>query len=458
MKRAFAIALILLCTLTSGCSLTGGAPYAVSGRIVSANDEGLGIGGMAVSFSGSHSVGMTVSDDYGMWNVSNIKGNATIAPVSSGWIFEPAYRQVRGTESNVDFYAFASAPNTIGFLQVAASKNYVLLLSAEGTVYFWGAIGSACTYGAALQISGIEGVVAIAAGDKHCLALRSDGTVWAWGANNKGQLGDGTYSDSFEKPVQVDGLSDVKAIAAGESHSLAVKTDGTVWCWGDNSVYQIGRNLPRTIVTPILKTDIKDVSSVAACSRRSVAVKSDGSVWQWGNWLIGLPMGGSIYWMERYVAEPEDVDLDGVVPVSAGFQHSVALKGDGTVWVWGMNSHGQLGNGISGSGYGPYMVSGPDQAIAVAAGENYGMAVAVDGSIWAWGANAGNYLGTGSYSAIIPPRKVEGITSATNIAAGEQVIAACDVFGDFWHWGMSYPGASPMTSYILGSPRRIGTY
>jgi len=162
--------------------------------------------------------------------------------------------------------------------------------------------------------------------------------------------------------------------------------------------------------------------------------------------------------MERYVAEPEDVDLDGVVPVSAGFQHSVALKGDGTVWVWGMNSHGQLGNGISGSGYGPYMVSGPDQAIAVAAGENYGMAVAVDGSIWAWGANAGNYLGTGSYSAIIPPRKIEGITSATTIAAGEQVIAACDVFGDFWHWGMSYPGASPMTSYILGSPRRIGTY
>ena len=458
MKRALTVALIVLCMLTAGCSLTGGIPYAVSGRIISADGEGSGIGDTVISFSGSHSVGMIVSDDDGMWNISNIRGNVTIAPVSAGWTFEPAYRQVRGTESNVDFYAVPSALNNLGFWQVVAGDDYVLLLSSEGTVYFWGIFGSASTYGAALRIPGIENVVAIAAGAQHCLALKDDGTVWSWGANGRGQLGDGTYSDSFEKPVKVNDISDVKAIAAGETHSLAVRTDGTVWGWGDNSVYQIGKNFPRTITTPVLKTDIKDVASVAASSRRSVALKSDGSVWQWGNWLIGFPMGGSIYWMERYIQDPEDVGLKGIVAVSAGYQHSVALEDDGTVWAWGMNSQGQLGNGISGSGYGPYKVSGPDQAIAIAAGKYYGMAVAADGSIWAWGANAGNYLGTGSYSTIIPPRRVEGITSASAIAAGEQVIAACDVLGDFWHWGMSYPGASPMTSYVLGSPRRIGTY
>ncbi|OQB48418.1 MAG: Regulator of chromosome condensation (RCC1) repeat protein [Firmicutes bacterium ADurb.Bin153] len=455
MRRTFAIALIFLCTLTAGCSMTGGAPYAVSGRIVSADDESLGIGDTIVSFSGIHSVGTTVSNDDGTWNISNIRGNVTIAPLSAGWAFEPAYRQVHVTENGVDFHAIPSASNNLGFRQVAAGNDYVLLLSAEGDVYFWGALGSVYTYGAALRVPGIENIVAVAAGAQHCLALKGDGTVWAWGANGRGQLGDGTYLDSFNGPVKVDGISEVMAVAAGESHSLAVRTDGTVWGWGDNSAYQIGRILPRTIASPALKPEIDGVVSVAACSRRSVAVKADGSAWQWGNWLIGMPMCGAIYWMDRYVSDPEDIGLKGIVAVAAGFQHSVALKDDGTVWAWGMNSQGQLGNGISGAGYGPYRIPGPDQAIAVAAGVENGLAVAADGSVWAWGANPYNYLGTGSSSMIIPPRKVEGIASATTIAAGSEVIVASDGFGDLWHWGMSYPGASPYSSYILGNPRKM---
>jgi len=456
-KRAFGLVLIALCILTTGCGLTVGTSYTVSGRIVCADDDSQGIGNVHVGFSGSRSVEITETRDDGTWTVSGLRGSVTIAPASADWVFEPGYRQVSGAEQDVSFTGIRSAANSLGFQQVVAGKNYALFPRADGTVYFWGSSGSVYTYGAAMRVSGIEDIVAIAAGAYHSLALKADGTVWAWGANDRGQLGNGTYSDRCDVPAQVAGLSGVRAIAAGEYHSLAVKNDGTVWGWGDNSTYQIGRDAPTTTPTPVMKVGMGSVASVAASGYRSLALKADGTVCQWGFWRIALPWGDSTYWLNRYVGDAESVGLQGVISIAAGSEHSMALKNDSTVWAWGVNSHGQLGSGTEWD-YDPVIVEGLDGVVAIAAGDRNGLAVKADGSVWAWGANTQNYLGTGTYSAIIPPTMVMGIAGTAAVASGEQVIAAVDCFGDLWRWGMSYPGASPAVLYAIGAPRRISAF
>jgi len=456
MRRAFGLLLIALCILTTGCSLTVGTSYTVSGRIVCADDPSRGIGSICISFSGSRSFGITETNDDGTWTKNGLRGSVTIAPASADWVFEPGYRQVSGAEQDVGFTGIHSTANSLGFRQVVAGKNYALFLRTDGTVYFWGSSGSVYTYGAAMRVSGIEDIVAVAAGAYHSLALKADGTVWAWGGNDRGQLGNGTYLDSCT-PTQVADLSGIAAIAAGDYHSLAVKNDGTVWGWGDNSTYQIGRDAPTTTPMPVMKAGMGSVASVAASGYRSLALKADGTVWQWGFWQIALPWGDSIYWLNRYVGDAESVGLSGVISIAAGSEHSMALKSDGTVWAWGVNNHGQLGSGTVWD-YDPREVEGLDEAVGIAAGDRNGMAVGADGSVWAWGANAGNYLGTGTYSAVIPPTMVMGIAGAAVVASGEQIIVAADGLGDLWRWGMSYPGASPAILYPIGEPRRITAF
>jgi hypothetical protein len=132
------------------------------------------------------------------------------------------------------------------------------------------------------QVKGLTGVMAIAAGYYHTLALKKDGTVWAWGENAYGELGNGTNTDS-NLPVQVSGLSGVTAIAGGEYHSLALKSDGTVWAWGDNSYAALGIKpyLPFSDV-PVQVSGLTDVLAIAAGSNHSLALKKDGTVWAWG--------------------------------------------------------------------------------------------------------------------------------------------------------------------------------
>ena len=134
-------------------------------------------------------------------------------------------------------------------------------------------------------------MVAIAGGGVHSLALKSDGTVWAWGRNDWGQLGDGSMTNRLT-PVPVSGLTGVVAIAGGGVHSLALKSDGTVWAWGGNSSGQLG----------------------------------DGSM---TNRLTPVPVSG----------------LTGMVAIAGGELHSLALSSDGTVWTWGYNVYGELGDG-----------------------------------------------------------------------------------------------------------------
>jgi hypothetical protein len=251
-------------------------------------------------------------------------------------------------------------------------------------------------------------MVAVAGGGSHSLAVKSDGTVWAWGANWSGQLGNGTNTSS-NVPVQVTGLSGVVAVAGGGNHSLALKSDGTVWAWGSGL---LGDGTTTNSNVPVQVTGLSGVVAVAGGVDHSLALKSDGTVWAWGYGLLG---DGTT---TNSNVPVQVTGLSGVVAVAAGWDHSLTVKSDGTVWAWGRNSLGQLGNGSNTDSNVPVQVTGLSDVVAVAAGDYHSMALKSDGTLWAWGWNIYGQLGNGSRTDSNVPVQVTGLSDLVAVAAG----------------------------------------
>ena len=333
-------------------------------------------------------------------------------------------------------------PGGSGYLnnvvEVSAGHMYSLALRSDGTVWAWGygnsgQLGNDISGGnyftaVPVQVKGpgavsyLTGITAIAAGkdfSDHSLALKSDGTVWAWGANGNGQLGDGTWT--FRKvPVQVKGpggsgaLTGVMAISAGH-HSLALKSDGTLWAWGTNNDGQLGigtafdnKNTPVQVKGPGGSGFLTGITAISAHSRHSLALRNDGTVWGWG-WNLYSQLGNdeALSTYHRYTPVQAKGPggtgfLTGITAINAGHDHSLALRNDGTVWAWGNNMNGRLGDGTTTPKRSPVQVlkgaspSGTSyltDVSAVSAGLAYSLALRKDGTLWAWGSNSNGKLG-----------------------------------------------------------------
>jgi alpha-tubulin suppressor-like RCC1 family protein len=288
--------------------------------------------------------------------------------------------------------------------------------------------------------SPLIGFSAGACGWYHCLALKSDGTVWAWGQNVYGQLGDGTTTGR-PTPVQVSGLSGVVAVAGGSYFSYALKPDGTVWAWGLNSSGVNGALGDGTYTdrsTPVQNL-ATDVVSIAAGGSHGLAVQSNGTVLAWGRGYTGQ-LGDGTY----TDSQPAPVKVSGLtnaIAVAGGRLHSLALKNDGTVWAWGDNSLDELGDGTTTGHNTPVQVKGPGgagnltQIVAIAAGDYHNLAVKSDGTVWAWGYNGSGQLGDGTTSSRSAPVQVSGLTNVIAVAGGSAHSLALKNDGTVWAWG-----------------------
>ena len=290
-------------------------------------------------------------------------------------------------------------------------------------------------------------VSAIAAGEGHSMALKSDGTVWTWGWNRDGQLGDGTTTRR-STPARVKGLTGVTAISAGSYHTVALKDDGTVWTWGQNLFGQLGDGTYGTSAykkTPVQVTGITEAIAIASGSQFTMALTRDGTVWVWGN-----NFGGVIGDLQLYPkgCSPIPVQKSGlaeVAAIAAGTDHALALVRDGSVWTWGENGWGQLGGGgtVTQRRFYPQQVMAGARAIAAGGGSyqnRHSVIIQLDGTSWTFGYNSNGELGNGTTANSTTPAPVSGLTDATAAAAGSNFTTALRSDGTVWSWGSNGKG------------------
>ena len=252
-----------------------------------------------------------------------------------------------------------------------------------------------------VNVLGLNGVTAIAASADSATALRSDGTVWCWGSNSNGKLGAG-QDDNGSKPVQVYGLTGVTAIGNASQTGFAVRSDGTVWAWGS----LLGSNRQSTNV-PAQVPGITGAVAVVGAGSDAFALAGDGSVWMWG-----LDPGS-----QTVALTPTKVSgLSGITALAGGGSFGLALRSDGTVWAIGYGKDGELGNGGTATSSTPVQVQGLSGVTAIAAGTNFGLALTSDRTVWSWGADDAGQLGGGSARSV--PAQVPGLSGVTRIAAG----------------------------------------
>ena len=340
----------------------------------------------------------------------------------------------------------------VSMITSGINSKTTMAVTSDGNVWAWGdgglgqlGNGALLDSNIPLQVSGVSNVISINGGKNRSVVLKSDKTVWSWGSNVSGELGDGT-NNSSDVPVQVLNLTDVNYIGGGSDHSLAIRANGTVWAWGNNSKSQLGDGTVSNKSTPVPVEAFGSGNSVMVSGGEgfSVALKLDGTVWTWG-WNFNGKLG-----VNDVVNRSTPVQvwgsaqgiISGFSDISSGYAHNLGLKSDGTVWAWGSNGFGQLGDGTNINRLTPIEVVGLTDVIAIAAGYNHSLALKSDGTVWSWGWNSYGQLGDGTQTSQSLPVQVKAsstpgdyLQNISAISLGDTHSLALRSDGTVWAWG-----------------------
>ena len=291
--------------------------------------------------------------------------------------------------------------------------------------------------------------------------IKSDGSLWMWGCDSYGQLGVGQgakYADGgamkthiCEVPVKV--MDNVRTVSLGYSHSAAIKTDNSLWMWGDNTHGELGIGITGNALSssfnPIQTIPVKvmdNVSAVSCGSSYTAAIKGDGSLWVWGtNGQSGYLLGNGGVGNETvspdssYSVQTQTIPMkimDDVSAVCCGQYSAAAIKKDGSLWMWGRNREGQLGTGSTRDSNIPVKVM--DDVAAVSCGSWHTAAIKTDGSLWVWGSNFLYELGNGTNKDSSVPIKIMDDVAAVSCGADNTAVIKAD--GSLWVWGSNEHG------------------
>ena len=282
----------------------------------------------------------------------------------------------------------------------------------------------------------------VSGGGINTAAIKTDGTLWIWGYNYYGQLGDNTRT-SKSSPIQtITGGTNWKTVVCGLSNistfTAAIKTDGTLWLWGRNSWGQLGDNTLTHRSSPVQVVGFASTwSSVSCGSDHAAAIKTDGTLWNWGQNFNGRLGDNTLI----HKSSPIQTVALGTnwKQVSCGAYFTAAIKTDGTLWMWGQGNNGQLGtNTITHR-------SSPIQTVAlgtnwnsVACGYYHTAAIKTDGTLWTWGLNTNGQLGDNTITSKSSPiQTITGGNNWSSVTCGSAHTAAIKTDGTLWNWGLN---------------------
>jgi alpha-tubulin suppressor-like RCC1 family protein len=332
----------------------------------------------------------------------------------------------------------------------AEGAAHGVLLRTDGALVQWPTAGSGSSVVPwPARVGTATDWAQVACGAGHTLALKNDSGLWAWGLNGNGQLGMPTAS--LAVPTRVGTATDWSQVAGGRYHTLAIKTDGSLWAWGANAKLQLGLGPAAgtsDVNTPTRVGTDTDWKSVAAGAEHSLALRNDGSLWAWGDNSYG-----QLGIAATSADAPTRVGTDtSWAKIAAGDGASFAIRTDGTLWAWGANTNGQLGLLDFSNRANPTCVDPAIKWTSVACpvyagvsgsyGYAHTVAIRSGGTLWACGCNEEGELGIGSFSYDDYPT-FQQIGTSSNweaVACGNETSFALDAKGAVWAWGHNYNG------------------
>ncbi len=303
-----------------------------------------------------------------------------------------------------------------------------------------------------------------AANYRHSGAIKTDGTLWMWGRGTNGQLGDNTVITKSSPIQTATAGTNWCYLSLGAFHTTAIKTDGTLWVWGLNTGGRLGTNDSVQYASPRTTAGGgTDWCQVSSGNVHTAAIKTDGTLWVWGCAANGRVGDNTL------VNKSSPVSIAGGgtdwCQISLGDAHSTAMKTDGTIWTWGFNGEGRLGDGLTVEKCSPNsLFTHTNDWSRVSALGAHTVALKNDGTLWSWGNNNCGRLGDGTATNRCSPGTVAGFgTNWCFIGQGSlgAQTAAIKTDGTLWMWGPNANGQlgdctggakfSPVTTILAGN-------
>lgn len=391
----------------------------------------------------------------GSKQIGSVRASHTCGAKTNGSLLcwgDNAYGQV-GTMAEGNKSVPSQVTDATNWVKVAGGGFHTCATKTDGALWCWGwnlagqlGIGTAEAKSTPFQVDSANDWDVVSTGAAHTCATKVNGTLWCWGANGVGQLGDGTTVGK-SIPTQVGNASDWVAVAGGSNtnfagaHTCATKTDGTLWCWGENSFGQIGDDTTESKSAPVKVGEHNDWATVIAGAGYTCATKTDSTLWCWGAGFpgqLGDGKNGNSFVPNQVDGTSNWTAIAGSSQGWPGDAHICAIKANGTLWCWGSNRYGQLGNPTSGSyGIMPSQVGNDSDWIRVAVGFRNSCATKDNGTLWCWGSNILGADGNGAaFENTAVPTQMDSTGAWVTVASGGTFHScATSTNGGLWCWG-----------------------
>lgn len=308
-----------------------------------------------------------------------------------------------------------------------------------------------------VQVGALINWSQVSGGNTFSAAIKTDGTLWTWGFNGAGQLGDNTVGFSKSSPIQIGALTNWYQVSAATSgdHAISIKTDGTLWAWGDNIQGAIGNNTVTSRSSPVQVGALTDWAQISAGYRTSFSVKTNGTIWGWGRNNFG-ELG-----INDTLSRSSPVQIGSLTnwsQVSAGGLFTISIKTDGTLWAWGSNGAGQLGDNSTVLKSSPVQVGSLTNWSKISAGDISSSSIKTDGTLWSWGRNnLSGPLGDGTVVNKSSPVQIGAQTNWSQISVGSDFAMSIKTDGTLWVWGRNNEGQLGNNTVIsVSSPVQVG--